>query len=84
MEGDTIAGRDRLAHIVRRQTICKIELMVEPGLRGAVERLGCQTKAGEGSEIIGFDPIYDPGAHFLWYGRRSTVHFPLENRRSAG
>lgn len=68
VEGNAIARRDRLTYIVSRQAIRKIELMVEPGLSSVVECLGCRTEAGEGPEIIGFDPIYDPRAHFLWRG----------------
>ena len=78
VEGDAVARRDRLAHIVGREAIRKIELVVKPGLRSVVERLGCQTKAGEGSEIVGFDPVHDSRAHFLGCGRGSVVHFPLK------
>lgn len=77
VEGDTIARRNRLTPTVRRQAIRKIELVIKLGLSSVVKRLGRQTKAGEGSEIIGFDPAYDPEAHFLWCGRGSVVHLPL-------
>ena len=80
VEGDTIARRDCLTDVVRREAIRKIELVIKPGLSRMVKCLGCETKAGEGSEIIGFDPVHDPRAHFLWCGNRSVVHFPLEER----
>jgi len=83
VEGNTITRRDRLTHMISCQAIRKIELMIEPGLSSAVKCLGRQTKAGEGSKIIGFDPVYDPRAHFLWRGRRRVVHFPLEGGRLA-
>ena len=75
VEGDAIARRDRLTHIVGRQAIGKVELVIEFGLGGVVKCLGCQTKIGEGSKIIGLDPVYDPRAHSLGCGRRSVVHF---------
>ena len=78
VEGDTVARCDCLAHIVSREAVRKIELMIKPGFRGVVKRPGCQTKAGEGSEIVGFDPVHDSGAHFLGGGRRSVVHFPFK------
>jgi len=64
VEGDTVARRDCLTHVVRRQAIRKIELVIEPGLSGMVKCLGCETKGGESSEIIGLDPVHDPRAHF--------------------
>ena len=80
VEGDTIARCDCLTHVVRRQAIRKIELVIEPGLSSMVKCLGCKTKAGEGSEIIGFDPVRDPRAHFPWCGYRSAIHFSLKER----
>ena len=78
VEGDAIARRDRLGHIVGRQAIRKVELVVKPGLCSVVKCLGCQTKAGEGPEIVGFDPLDDPRAHLLGCGRRRVVHFSLK------
>ena len=78
VESDTVARRDCLAYIVGREAIRKIELVIKLGLCSVVERLGCQTKAGEGSEIVGFDPVHDSRAHFLRCGRGSVVHLPLK------
>ena len=49
--------------------------MVKPRLGSVVKRFGCQTKAGEGSEIVGFDPVDNPRAHFLGCDRRNVIHF---------
>jgi hypothetical protein len=78
VESDTVARRDCLAYMVSHQAVRKIELVVKPGLGGVLKCLGCQTKAGEGSEIIGLDPVHDSRAHFLGCGRSSVVHFPLK------
>ena len=78
VKSDAVARRNCLAYIVGRETIRKIELMIKPGLCSVVEGLGCQTKAGESSEIGGFDPVHDARAHFLGCGRGSVVHFPLK------
>ena len=76
VESDAVARRDCLAHIVSHQAIRKVELVVQPGLGSVFKRLGCQTKAGERPEIIGFDPVHDPRAHFLRCGCGSVVHYP--------
>jgi len=78
VEGNAVARRDCLTHIVSREAIRKIELVIKPGLCSVVERLGCQAKAGEGSEIVGFDPVHDSGTHFLGCDRGNIVHLLLK------
>lgn len=78
VKGDAVARRDCLAHVVGREAIRKIELVIKSGLCSVAEGLGCQTKAGEGSEIVVFDPVHDARVHFLGCGRGSVVHFPLK------
>ena len=78
VEGNTVARRDCLGHIVGSQAIRKPELMIKPGFGSVVKRLGGQAKTGEGPEIIGFDPVDDPRTHFLGCSCGTAVHFSLK------